>query len=68
MSLRTFHLFFILTAIVVADLFGAWTIWYYPQLQDNLILALGIVTILASFALMVYAVKLVRRLDEADIH
>jgi len=68
MSLRTFHLFFILAAIVVADLFGAWTIWYYPQLGDNLILALGIVTILASFALMVYAVKLVKRLDAADIH
>ena len=68
MSLRSFHLFFILAAIVVADLFGAWTIWYYPRLQDNLILAMGIFTILASFALMVYAAKLVRRLDAADIH
>ena len=29
MSLRTFHLFFILVAIVAADMFGAWTIYYY---------------------------------------
>ena len=51
MSLRTFHLFFIFTAIALSMVFGAWTIWHYPEMQDNLVLALGVVTLAGGVAL-----------------
>lgn len=31
MSLKSFHLVFILLVIVGADMFGAWSVWYYAQ-------------------------------------
>lgn len=67
MTLRTFHLVFILFAIVAADMFGAWAIWHYPVNHDTLLLALGIGTLVGGLALAVYAFFFVRRLDQAHI-
>ncbi len=67
MSLRTFHLLFILAAIVVADLFGAWAIWHYPEGSSLLTLWLGIATLIGGLALTVYAVLFVRGMDRAGI-
>jgi hypothetical protein len=68
MSLRNFHLVFILIAILGADLFGLWSVWYFTQSNDVLILSMGIVSILGGLGLIWYAVRLVRRLDAAGIH
>lgn len=68
MSLRTFHLVFIIASIVMADMFGAWAIWHYPQTRDLLTLWLGILTLAGGLVLTVYAVLFVRRLDRAEIH
>jgi len=67
MSLRTFHLVFILVAIVGADLFGAWAIWHYTDNGDGLLLALGILAILGGLGLIWYAFRFVRSLNEANI-
>lgn len=67
MSLRTFHLVFILAAIVCADLFGAWSIWHYPLTGDVLSLALGILTLAGGLALTAYAVLFVRGMKRAGI-
>jgi hypothetical protein len=67
MSLRTFHLVFILVAIVGADLFGAWAIWHYADNRDWLLLALGILAILGGLGLIWYAFRFVRSLNEANI-
>lgn len=67
MSLRTFHLVFILFAIVGADLFGAWAIWHYTVNGDVWMLVLGILTILGGLGLIWYAFSFVRKLDEANI-
>lgn len=68
LSLRNFHLVFILIAILGADLFGLWSVWYFTKSNDVLILSLGIASILGGLALTGYAVRLVRRLDAAGIH
>ena len=68
MSLRTFHLLFILLAIVGADLFGLWAVWTYFGTKELLTLTLGIVSFLGGLGLIVYAVRLVRMLDKAHIH
>ncbi len=68
MSLRFFHLFFILLAIVGADFFGVWSIWSYTRTEDVVTLSLGIFSILGGLGLVWYAVKLVKRLDRLPIH
>jgi hypothetical protein len=68
MSLRTFHLAFILISILGADLFGLWAIWRHAQGGDGSLLALGIVALLGGLGLVFYVLKLVRKLDSAAIH
>jgi len=67
MSLRTVHLVFILVAMVMADMFGAWSIWQYPVNHDPTTLALGIFTLVGGLALALYALFFVRSFDRAKI-
>lgn len=67
MSLRTFHLLFILCAIVLADMFGAWAVYNYPATGDAALLWMGIPALLGGLALCVYAYFFVRRMDRAHI-
>lgn len=68
LSLRTFHLGFILLAIIGADLFGIWSVWYWANNREHMILFLGILSLLGGLGLTVYAIRLVRSLDRAGIH
>ena len=67
LSLRSFHLVFILLVVVGADLFGAWSVWYYAEQKDAGVLVLGILAVLGGFGLIWYAIKLVRGMDNAHI-
>jgi hypothetical protein len=67
MSLRNFHFVFILIVIVVADMFGAWAVWKYSQTQEMPTLVLGILSFIAGFALIGYAIWLVRKLEREKI-
>lgn len=68
LSLRSFHIFFIVLAIVGADLFGAWAVREFMAGGDRLILALGITAILGGFGLVAYGIWFVQKLDRAHIH
>jgi hypothetical protein len=63
MSLRTFHLLFILIVIAGADLVGGWAIWQGQERGQLALAALGVATIVGAFGLIVYVFKLVRSLD-----
>lgn len=65
MTLRTIHLVFILCAIVMADMFGAWAIYYHDTAPYYL--WLGIVTLLAGLGLCAYAIFFVRKMDEVGV-
>jgi len=67
MSLRTFHFVFILIAMAAADMFGAWAVWSYSQTGDGPTLIAGILSFLVGFALIGYAIWVVRKLDKAKI-
>ena len=68
MSLRFFHLFFILLAIIGADFFGAWSVWNYTRTENVVTLSLGIFSIVGGLGLIWYAIKLVKRFDRLQIH
>jgi len=67
LSLRNFHLLFILIAIIGADAFGVWAIRDYRVTSDAVVLALGIFTLVGAFGLVAYALWFVRKLDKAGI-
>ena len=68
MSLRFFHLCFILLVIIGADFFGVWSVWNYTRTEDVVTLGLGIFSILGGLGLLWYAVKLVKSFDRLQIH
>ena len=68
MSLRTIHLLFILTAIIGADLFGAWAVWNFRHTRDAFTLCLGIAAVLGGLGLIWYAFRFVAKFDKAKIH
>ena len=67
MNLRSFHMLFILVAIMGADLFGGWAIHDYRTNGDSFILGLGIVSMLGGLGLAIYVLQLVRKLDRERI-
>ncbi|MCK6457021.1 MAG: hypothetical protein L6Q92_10890 [Phycisphaerae bacterium] len=67
-SLRSFHIFFLLVAIIAADGFGVWALRRYTTTHDPVTFVLGAVTLAGGFALIGYAFWLVRKLDRANIH
>jgi hypothetical protein len=67
MTLRTFHLVFILLAIIGAEMFVGWTAHDFRQTRDPMILALGIMSAIGGLGLAGYALYLVRKLDREHI-
>ncbi len=67
MSLRAFHLVFILLAIVTAEMFGARELWSYRLTKDVVELWLGVLSLVGGLGLSVYALYFVRKLDAAGI-
>ncbi len=67
MSLRTFHLIFMLIAIVGADLFGGWAIHEYHSSGDGLTLALGIISLVGGLGLCAYLIWFVRKAEVAHL-
>ena len=68
MSLRFFHLVFILVAMVMADMFGAWTVHTYTTTHDLPLLLLGLGSMVGGLLLAVYSIVFVRRMDALGIH
>lgn len=64
LTLRNFHLAFILLAIMGADLFGGWALWHHAQQGDPVLLWMGLVALAGGLGLAVYAFKLVRGFEQ----
>jgi len=53
-SLRTLHRVFILAAIVLTDMFGAWAIGEHSRTHDTAMLVGGVFSFAPGFGLIVY--------------
>jgi hypothetical protein len=67
MGLKTFHMVFILAAIMGADFFGGWALYHFRQTGDTTILALGIVSFAGGLGLAAYALLLVRKMEREHL-
>ncbi len=62
MSLKTFHIFFIILSTLLAVAFGVWAVDDYGRSRSGIHLALGVGSFIASGALVVYGVWFLRKL------
>jgi len=67
-SLKIFHLIFILVVIITAELFGARELWYYQATRGLATLWMGILSLAGGLGLSVYALFFVRKMDSSDIY
>ena len=63
MGLKTFHMVFILCAIMGADLFGGWALHSHRATGDASVLAMGIMSLVGGLGLAAYALFVVRRME-----
>jgi membrane protein YdbS with pleckstrin-like domain len=62
MSLRIFHLFFIFVSIVCAFGYGAWCVKESLRTADSSQMVIAVIAFLAGVGLIVYGVKVRRKL------
>lgn len=67
MSLRAFHLVFILIAMIGADVFGAWAIHEWRLTGEWTTLALGAISLVGGLGLAAYSAWFVVKLEKAHI-
>ena len=67
MSLRSTHCIFLLIIVIAADMFGGWAVYQHNQTGDLVTLSVGILSFLIGFAVIFYAIWLVRKLDKAHV-
>jgi len=66
MSLKAFHIFFIVVSILLACGFGGWMIQRYAHDGNILTLAGGIASFLTGAALAFYGVRFLRKLKHVS--
>jgi len=66
-SLKTFHFVFILAAIIITDMFGAWAVHEYGSTKDTMTLVWGIVSFAVGFGVIVYAIWVVRKFEKSKL-
>ena len=67
MTLKTFHLVFILLVIMAAEMFAVRELWLYRHTQELEALLLGILSLVGGLGLCVYAFVFVRKMDRAGV-
>lgn len=67
MSLKAFHLVFIVASVLLSFLVGAWGVQEYRAEGSGTGLAIGILFYVSGVALVVYALRFVRKVKELGI-
>ena len=66
MSLKAFHIVFVIASVIVAFGFGAWAAGDYRETGNVVNLALGIVSIVIGIALIPYGIWVLRKLKNVS--
>ncbi len=64
MSLKSFHLFFVRASIILALGFGAWAVDAHVTRGSGADLALGIASFVIAAGLIIYSIKVKKKLNQ----
>ena len=62
MSLKTFHIIFIVLSILLSFGYGVWAFWFYSHVGIFLYLVMGGLSLLLGVALVIYSQNVSRKL------
>jgi hypothetical protein len=65
-SLKAFHVFFVIVSVLCALGFGAWAVNDYLRTGDGGVLALGVLSLAAAVALVWYGLWFLRKLKNVS--
>lgn len=63
MSLKAFHIFFVIVCVLFAGGFGAWCIKRFIDVRDVSALVIGILTLIGGVAAIVYGKWFAKKLE-----
>ena len=66
MSLKAFHVFFVIVSTLCALGFGAWAVGDYVRTGNGTVLVLGILGFIAAIALVWYGIWFLRKLKNVS--
>lgn len=66
MSLKAFHVFFVIVSVLCALGFGAWSLADYSRTGSGSVLALGVAGFVAAAALIFYGFWFLRKLKNVS--
>lgn len=66
MSLRAFHIFFVAVSILLAFGFGGWELYAFAQGGGALEVVLGVGSLIAGVALIVYLRAVIKKLRQLN--
>lgn len=67
MSLKNFHLLFIILAVIITAGFGLWCFFTEAGSKVTGSWAMGLVSLAAAVGLVIYGVKFLKKLDDEGI-
>jgi len=67
MSLKIFHVVFVVLAIITTVGFGIWSLREYAHVHDSGALIMGIASLVVSVALVIYGIKFLQKLKREGI-
>ena len=66
MSLKVFHIVFVMASIVMSVLVGGWGVWDYRRAGNTTHLAIGIGTLILGVVLVRYSMWFVRKIRSIE--
>jgi len=67
MSLKIFHIVFVVLSVITTLGFGIWALREYTRLNAPGALVMGIVSLVVSVALVIYGIKFLQKLKREGI-
>ncbi len=62
MSLKSFHIFFIVLATITVFGFGIWGVYIFLMESDPSYLLMGVISLASGVALIIYGIKFLQKL------
>ena len=67
MSLKAFHIAFVILSVITTLGFGIWALREYTRLHASGALVMGLVSLVVSVALVIYGIKFMQKLKREGI-
>lgn len=66
MSLKTFHIVFIVLSIILSLGYGGWSLFFYHDHGQKVYFVMGILSFIVTVALIIYGIQFFKKINTLD--